>query len=159
MEPFDLIRFLGRCLQVVGTLVGAGSLSFSWQSGRFTYLMWRDNPGEACLLVLGGMAAWLAGSRTVRWAAENDPTATPHNANSRPGPPLANGKMRHDWLGREARAVTPLRPYGCVEIDGERVEVVSEHEYIPAGATVTIVAFQGNHLVARTTIPRGDAAE
>ena len=38
------------------------------------------------------------------------------------------------WLGKRGTAASPLRPAGIAEIEGERVDVVSEGEFIEAGA-------------------------
>ena len=39
---------------------------------------------------------------------------------------------RH-WLGRTGTALSPLRPAGIAEIDGARVDVVSDGGFIEAG--------------------------
>lgn len=53
------------------------------------------------------------------------------------------------WLGRVGRAVAPLRPAGIAEIDGERIDVVSEGEMIEAGATIVVSRVDGNRIVVR----------
>jgi membrane-bound serine protease (ClpP class) len=53
------------------------------------------------------------------------------------------------WLGRVGRATTPLRPAGIAEIDGERVDVVSEGEMIEAGTTIVVSRVDGNRIVVR----------
>jgi membrane-bound serine protease (ClpP class) len=53
------------------------------------------------------------------------------------------------WLGRPGTAVGPLRPAGIAEIDGERVDVVSQGEYIETGAPVEVVSVEGNRIVVR----------
>ncbi len=56
---------------------------------------------------------------------------------------------RSRYLGRDAIAVTPLRPGGIVEIDGERVEVQTEGEFIAAGSTVRVVAMDRRRFFVR----------
>ncbi len=46
-------------------------------------------------------------------------------------------------VGGIATTVSPLRPSGAIEIDGEVVDAVSESGYVEAGAAVTIVARRG----------------
>lgn len=49
-------------------------------------------------------------------------------------------EQRERYLGKTGVALTPLRPTGIVEIDGERLEVVTEGEFIAAGSQVRVVA-------------------
>lgn len=53
------------------------------------------------------------------------------------------------WLGREGRTLSPLRPAGFAEIDGERVDVVAEGEMIEAGAAIVVSRVDGNRIVVR----------
>lgn len=54
-----------------------------------------------------------------------------------------------NWLGRVGRTTSPLRPAGIAEIDGERVDVVSEGEMIEAGTTIIVSRVDGNRIVVR----------
>ncbi|MDX1546814.1 MAG: NfeD family protein [Rhodothermales bacterium] len=56
---------------------------------------------------------------------------------------------RARYLGKVGTAVTPLRPTGVVEIDGERIEVVTEGEFIAAGSRVRVVAMDRRRYFAR----------
>ena len=53
------------------------------------------------------------------------------------------------WLGKKGRASSPLRPAGIAEIEGERVDVVSEGELIDAGLVVEVTRVDGNRIVVR----------
>jgi membrane-bound serine protease (ClpP class) len=53
------------------------------------------------------------------------------------------------WLGRVGRTTSPLRPAGIAEIDGERIDVVSEGEMIEAGTTIVVSRVDGNRIVVR----------
>lgn len=53
------------------------------------------------------------------------------------------------WLGKTGRASSTLRPAGIAEIDGERVDVVSEGELIDAGALIEVTRVDGNRIVVR----------
>ena len=53
------------------------------------------------------------------------------------------------WLGRKGRASSPLRPAGIAEIEGERVDVVSDGELIDAGQLVEVTRVDGNRIVVR----------
>ena len=54
------------------------------------------------------------------------------------------------WLGRTGHAATPLHPAGIADIDGERVDVVSNGEPIDAGTAIQVVRVDGNRVVVRT---------
>jgi membrane-bound serine protease (ClpP class) len=53
------------------------------------------------------------------------------------------------WLGKSGRAFSPLRPAGIAEIDGERVDVVSDGEFIDSGAPIVVTRVDGNRIVVR----------
>lgn len=52
-------------------------------------------------------------------------------------------------LGREGEALTLLRPAGTVLIGDEKIDVVSEGEYITKGSKVRVIAVEGNKVVVR----------
>jgi membrane-bound serine protease (ClpP class) len=53
------------------------------------------------------------------------------------------------WLGKNGSAFSPLRPAGIAVIDGERVDVVSDGEFIDAGLPVIVTRVDGNRIVVR----------
>lgn len=57
--------------------------------------------------------------------------------------------VKNELLGKEGVAVTPLRPAGVAQIDGNRHDVISEGRMIPAGATVQVVQVKGVRVVVR----------
>jgi membrane-bound ClpP family serine protease len=62
---------------------------------------------------------------------------------------LSENQAGADLVGRKEKVVRALRPFGGVEIDGQRVDAVSQQDYIPLGSEVTIVDRRGKSLVAR----------
>jgi membrane-bound serine protease (ClpP class) len=52
-------------------------------------------------------------------------------------------------LGRSGLALTPLRPSGAAEIDGERVDVIAAGEFIPTGTPVRVVRVRGSRVEVR----------
>jgi membrane-bound serine protease (ClpP class) len=56
---------------------------------------------------------------------------------------------RRKLVGERGTVLRALRPSGLVELDGERVEVVSEGEFIDAGAEVEVVRVAGRDIVVR----------
>ncbi|HHV63186.1 MAG TPA: nodulation protein NfeD [Firmicutes bacterium] len=60
-----------------------------------------------------------------------------------------SGPGRQDYLGRVGRALTVLRPAGIVQFGDEKLDAVSEGEYIPAGSIVRVVKVEGSKLIVR----------
>lgn len=56
------------------------------------------------------------------------------------------------WLGKSGRAASTLRPAGIADIGGERVDVVSEGEFVDAGEPISVIRVDGNRIVVRKTI-------
>jgi len=56
---------------------------------------------------------------------------------------------RGDLIGKSGRAMTDLRPAGVAEVDGERIDVVTEGGYIHSGARVEVVRAEGYRHVVR----------
>lgn len=56
---------------------------------------------------------------------------------------------RARYLGKSGVAITPLRPTGVIDVDGERIEVVTEGEFIAAGSQVRVVAMDRRRYFAR----------
>ncbi len=54
-----------------------------------------------------------------------------------------------DLVDRQGIAVTSLRPAGTVEVDGERIDVVTSGEYVAKETPVRIVRVEGRRVVVR----------
>jgi membrane-bound serine protease (ClpP class) len=65
---------------------------------------------------------------------------------------------RH-WLGKHGTAATPLRPAGLAHIDDERVDVVSEGEFINAGEPLEVIRVDGNRIVVRRSRDTAERSE
>lgn len=53
------------------------------------------------------------------------------------------------WLGKRGVAASTLRPAGIAHFDHERVDVVTEGEYIESGAPIEVLRVEGNRIVVR----------
>jgi membrane-bound serine protease (ClpP class) len=53
------------------------------------------------------------------------------------------------WLGKRGHAATVLRPAGIADIDGERVDVVSDGALIERGTPIHVTHVDGNRIVVR----------
>jgi membrane-bound serine protease (ClpP class) len=58
-------------------------------------------------------------------------------------------EQRARYLGKTGVALSPLRPTGIVEIDGERVEVATEGDFIAAGSRIKVVAMDRRRYFVR----------
>ena len=60
-----------------------------------------------------------------------------------------DSERRARYLGKTGVAVTPLRPTGVARIDGERIEVATEGDFIAAGSEVRVVAMDRRRFFVR----------
>lgn len=58
-----------------------------------------------------------------------------------------NAPKNDDLLGKTGKAVTTLRPTGTVLIDGKRVDVVTDGEYLPNDTEVKVIKVEGARIV------------
>lgn len=65
-----------------------------------------------------------------------------------------DSEHRAKYLGKSGTAVTPLRPTGVAEIDGERIEVVTEGEFIASGSKIRVVAMDRRRFFVRLAVPQ-----
>lgn len=60
-----------------------------------------------------------------------------------------SSKNRLELIGLEGRAMTPLRPAGTGEFDGERIDIVTEGGFIESNRPVKIVKTEGSRVIVR----------
>ncbi len=53
------------------------------------------------------------------------------------------------WLGKRGTAASTLRPAGIATLEGDRVDVVSDGDFIDAGEPIMVVKVDGNRIVVR----------
>jgi membrane-bound serine protease (ClpP class) len=56
---------------------------------------------------------------------------------------------RHELVGQDGVALTDLRPAGTARFGSERVDVVTEGEYVPQGSAVRVIRSEGYRHVVR----------
>ena len=54
-----------------------------------------------------------------------------------------------ELVGKEGVAVTQLRPVGIAMVDGRRIDVIAEGEYIAEQTAVKVVSARGSRVVVR----------
>jgi membrane-bound serine protease (ClpP class) len=55
----------------------------------------------------------------------------------------------NDLIGKEGVSVSQLRPAGIALVDGQRLDVVTDGEFIGMQRSIKIVEARGNHIVVR----------
>lgn len=70
---------------------------------------------------------------------------------------------RSDLVGRQGRALSDLRPAGVARFGSERVDVVSDGDYVAAGSTIDVLRVEGVRVIVRavdpsTTVPADEGA-
>ncbi len=100
----------------------------------------------------GGLMRWLGGDESLssdRRIVVTERPATPVHPSPVSGPAVVPVLGPPSLTGRGGVAFSDLRPSGIAVIDGQRVDVVSDGDYIPAGAAITIVRDEGYRRVVR----------
>ncbi len=111
--------------------------------------------GYGCYLAFGLSSGWGMGSVILSvlftW------TAIRLFVRSRAARNLVLDEQIPDWqatetgleelVGKEGRTLSTLRPAGLADIDGERVDVVADSEYIDVGVRVRVSEVEGNRVV------------
>ncbi len=54
-----------------------------------------------------------------------------------------------DYVGLVGEAITTLRPAGIADIEGKRVDVVTEGAFVVSGAKIKVIAVEGGRVVVR----------
>jgi len=115
--------------------------------------------------IIGGVAAMMGASAmtsgTLWWLWKSgawDRFVLSSNLKTDEGILLREGARRARYLGKQGTAITPLRPTGFAEIDGERVEVATEGTFISAGSQIKVVAMDRRTYFVRLTRESGPSA-
>lgn len=56
---------------------------------------------------------------------------------------------KDEYLGKEGISVTELRPSGIIEINGERLDALSDGSYIPKEANIKVIRVEGSKIIVR----------
>lgn len=127
-----LVGVLGAAAVLGGGYIAFGVLGGGLGAGAF-----------AGGVVVGGLAFWLMPRTGLGRAMVL--TSQTVGTSAKPG--------LHLLVGRRGRSLTPLRPSGAVEIDGESVDVVTDGQYVEAGRVVQVVRVEGARVVVELVEP------
>jgi membrane-bound serine protease (ClpP class) len=117
----------------VASLIGGVVLAF-WRLGTF----WGGGAVVASVLICA-VTLWVL----PRTSFGRDLVLDQRNTQAAPPPELAA------LSGQRGTTVTALRPAGAAQIGGQRVDVVSDGEFIAAGTPVRVVEVQGSRVVVQ----------
>lgn len=53
-------------------------------------------------------------------------------------------------VGKSGKALTPLRPAGAALINGNRVDIVTQGEFVPADTEIEVIFVEGSRVVVRS---------
>ncbi len=56
---------------------------------------------------------------------------------------------KDEYLDKEGIAVTELRPSGMIEIDGEKLDALSDGSFIPRGSKIKVARVEGSKIIVR----------
>lgn len=151
-RDFDFVG--GAQMLRAGTAVGAAFAAIVLGTiGMLAYLSRSSGPpGLVLQSRLGGTSpvtervsgGWL------RWFGAGGGVLASEHGETGPTPERAAPEGRFQLsAGTRGVALTDLRPAGMADIDGERVDVVTDGEYLAAGETIEIIRDEGYRRVVR----------
>lgn len=125
---------------VLGVLGGVGFFLsiflFIWESGDIWPIIFFISGAVIFLILTIRLALWKMKQRPAFFASEEQSGY------------LAS-EYDHSLIGNEGKAATDLKPSGYIEVEGEKVQAVSESLYIKKGESVTIVGGEGARYIVR----------
>jgi len=65
---------------------------------------------------------------------------------------LAFSDITSEFLNREGIALTTLRPAGSADFDGQKLDVLADGEFIPAGSKIRVIRVEGSKIVVKKII-------
>lgn len=63
---------------------------------------------------------------------------------------VAVNKDANNFLGAQGKTITPLRPAGIAMINGEKVDVLAEGEFIPKNSEIVVIKVEGSKIIVRS---------
>ena len=82
--------------------------------------------------------------------------AAPDRSDAERGSDVSSETLHH-LIGRTGVAVSMLRPAGVIEIDDERIDVITDGEFVEPGTKVVVAEVEGNRALVRPAEADGDA--
>lgn len=130
-----------------GLIAGALGLLSICAAVGYAYMNFGFQTGNTVLII----SLLLLGTGTVIWVKffPDSPMARVFVSTRQIG---NVGAEKPELLGRTGVALTTLRPAGTAELNGKRVDVVSEGGFIEKGQPVKVVRIEGLRVVVRHNV-------
>lgn len=162
---FDVLLIIGGVLLIavellvipgfgVAGLLGIAAIGFAvfriFQEDFLAVFGWSALFGS----VLLGMALWLLPNLRIASPLMLETRLGKRPAGTTGGPTadatagVAAGPYDH-LLGQSGIAASDLRPAGVAKVSGERVDVVTQGDFVPAGRPIEVYRVEGNRIVVR----------
>jgi membrane-bound serine protease (ClpP class) len=150
LPGFGVTGFLG-----IGAILGSFTMTLVGSGATYDTIAWAAFRVLASVLtaVLVGLAVFRFLPRLPVGRRLVLDTALPAQAGFA-SPPDAD----QTWLGKRGVSDSTLRPAGIARIEGARVDVVTDGEYVEAGEPIEVIRVDGNRVVVRGK-PRNDRKE
>lgn len=132
LPGFGVPGIAGVLMLVVGIVTAAGSL---WEALLLSVIV-------LTVLAVAAIVFFRSAGSKLFWRS---PIVLKNRAVKEAG--YTTSADKESLLGGKGKALTVLRPSGIAVIGGKRVDVVTEAEFIEAGAEVTVTAVQGGRVV------------
>lgn len=133
---------------LAGVALSAAAVAFTWMAHGAT---------AALLLLLGitvvAILLAVVSLRSIRKGKLSKSKLVNHETESNEAGYRSAADLQ-SLLNRTGTALTVLRPAGMAEIDGKRLDVVSQGAFIPQGTPVVVCQVEGARIVVR---PQADA--
>ena len=161
MDPFALNLIMIICYVVGSGLVileafipgfGVAGVSGAVLEMAALWATWRLHGvgaaliGLAAVLVLIGLAVFLSYRSAMKGRLSKSPLVLKDTEEPVENNPSAGS---NPWIGREGTVVTPLRPAGFIEIDGQRLNASSAGDFLEKGRAVRVIGTESDHLLIK----------
>jgi membrane-bound ClpP family serine protease len=138
---FGIAGGTGLLLLVIGIIITARS----WTDALVMTAILLALVALFLFIILRSAKKGLLHRRLILWSAsrtEQGFIATPDYSN---------------LVGREGMTLTVLRPAGYGDFDGQRLDIVTEGNYIPKGTKISVIRTEGRRIVVEPAPPAAEA--
>lgn len=143
---FGLIGSVGIVMMIAGLFLGLIS--------DFPVINWVDISNAIIQLALTFIATGILIAIVLKFLPKTELFANlvlSKNIDSTSGY-ISNEPFMVELVGKQGRAFTDLRPSGTVIVDEQKIDAVSESEFIPKNSKIKIIKVEGSKVVVRTVI-------
>lgn len=130
---FGLPGILGIILLIIGIILGVGSLQVAAMSLSVSIIL----TAIITILLIKNGKKIKAFNKIVLSTKQEDEKG------------YLSSSPKHEYLGKEGIALSELRPSGVIEIEGNKLDALSEGSYISKGSKIKVVKVEGSKIIVR----------